>query len=161
MAECEEELKVKRRTLQRDLKLFVEKGLVSEVGTGSTDPDQILSAATVTSCDSHCDRLASALGRHRLVRGDGRDDFGGGALHEVEALKQHSGVTIPEGDVVRARRSGVKADGLANHECAGLGFTRSCASLCLRGAWRGEVARGLPHVLAWQRFQPGTGRVTA
>ena len=139
MAECEEELKVKRRTLQRDLKLFVEKGLVSEVGTGSTDPDQILSAATVTSCDSHCDRLASALGRHRLVRGDGRDDFGGGALHEVEALKQHSGVTIPEGDVVRARRSGVKADGLANHECAGLGFTLSLVRFAVLAAALGAV----------------------
>ncbi|MGC2089468.1 MAG: helix-turn-helix domain-containing protein, partial [Candidatus Acidiferrales bacterium] len=33
VAECEEELKVNRRTLQRDLKLLVEKGLVSEVGT--------------------------------------------------------------------------------------------------------------------------------
>jgi Fic family protein len=38
VAECEEELKVNRRTLQRDLKLLVEKGLVSEVGTGPTDP---------------------------------------------------------------------------------------------------------------------------
>ena len=38
VAECENELKVNRRTLQRDLKLLVEKGLVSEVGTGPTDP---------------------------------------------------------------------------------------------------------------------------
>lgn len=38
MTECEEELKMKRRTLQRDLKLLVEKGLVREVGTGPTDP---------------------------------------------------------------------------------------------------------------------------
>jgi predicted transcriptional regulator len=38
IAECEEELKANRRTLQRDLKLLVEKGLVSEVGTGPTDP---------------------------------------------------------------------------------------------------------------------------
>jgi cell filamentation protein, protein adenylyltransferase len=38
VAECEEELKVNRRTLQRDLKLLVEKGLVSEVGTAPTDP---------------------------------------------------------------------------------------------------------------------------
>jgi hypothetical protein len=34
-------------------------------------------------------------------------------------------------------------------------------NLRMRGAWRREVARGLAHVLAWQRFQPGTGRVTA
>jgi Fic family protein len=38
VAECEEKLNVNRRTLQRDLKLLVEKGLVSEVGTGPTDP---------------------------------------------------------------------------------------------------------------------------
>jgi cell filamentation protein, protein adenylyltransferase len=38
VAECEKELKVNRRTLQRNLKLLVEKGLVSEVGTGPTDP---------------------------------------------------------------------------------------------------------------------------
>jgi Fic family protein len=38
VAECEEKLKVNRRTLQRDLKLLVEKGLVSEIGTGPTDP---------------------------------------------------------------------------------------------------------------------------
>ena len=38
VAECQEELKMNRRTLQRDLKLLVEKRLVSEVGTGPTDP---------------------------------------------------------------------------------------------------------------------------
>jgi Fic family protein len=38
VAECEEELKINRRTLQRDLRLLVEKGLVREVGTGPTDP---------------------------------------------------------------------------------------------------------------------------
>jgi len=38
VAECEEELKVNRRTLQRDLKLLVEKGLIGWVGTGPTDP---------------------------------------------------------------------------------------------------------------------------
>jgi len=38
VGECEKELKVNRRTLQRDLKLLVEKGLVNEVGTGPTDP---------------------------------------------------------------------------------------------------------------------------
>jgi len=38
VAECEEELNVNGRTLQRDLKLLVEKGLVKEVGTGPTDP---------------------------------------------------------------------------------------------------------------------------
>jgi len=38
VAECEEELKMNRRTLQRDLKLLVEKGLVREVETGPTDP---------------------------------------------------------------------------------------------------------------------------
>jgi predicted transcriptional regulator len=38
VAECEEELKMNRRTLQRDLKLLVEKGLVREIGTGPTDP---------------------------------------------------------------------------------------------------------------------------
>jgi Fic family protein len=37
VAECEA-LKMNRRTLQRDLKLLVEKGLVREVGTGPTDP---------------------------------------------------------------------------------------------------------------------------
>jgi len=38
VADCERELKVNRRTLQRDLKLLVENGLASEVGTGPTDP---------------------------------------------------------------------------------------------------------------------------
>lgn len=38
IGECERKLKLNRRTLQRDLKLLVEKGLVSEVGTGPTDP---------------------------------------------------------------------------------------------------------------------------
>jgi len=38
VAECEEEPKMNRRTLQRDLKLLVEKGLVREIGTGPTDP---------------------------------------------------------------------------------------------------------------------------
>jgi Fic family protein len=38
VAECEKELKMNRRTLQRDLKLLVEKGLVREVSTGPTDP---------------------------------------------------------------------------------------------------------------------------
>jgi Fic family protein len=38
VADCERELKVNRRTLQRDLKLLVEKGLANEVGTGPTDP---------------------------------------------------------------------------------------------------------------------------
>lgn len=66
-------------------------------------PDEILSAATVTSCDkllrqaltANCDVLASAFGTQRLIRHDGGDDFGGGALHKFEALKQHSGITIP------------------------------------------------------------------
>jgi len=38
VAECEEKLKMNRRTLQRDLKLLVENGLVREIGTGPTDP---------------------------------------------------------------------------------------------------------------------------
>jgi len=38
VARCEEELKMNRRTLQRDLKLLVEKGLVRDIGTGPTDP---------------------------------------------------------------------------------------------------------------------------
>ena len=38
VAEYELELKLNRRTLQRDLKLLVERGLVREVGTGPTDP---------------------------------------------------------------------------------------------------------------------------
>lgn len=38
LAECENALKENRRTLQRDLKLLVERGLVREVGTGPTDP---------------------------------------------------------------------------------------------------------------------------
>lgn len=49
-------------------------------------------------CREHVRRnvsLASAFGRQRFIRRDGRDDFGGGALHEFEALKQHTGVTIP------------------------------------------------------------------
>ena len=54
MAECEEELKVNRRTLQPDLELLVEKGLVSEIGTGPTDPTKVLPAATVT---DYCDKL--------------------------------------------------------------------------------------------------------
>jgi predicted transcriptional regulator len=37
VTECEEELKWNRRTLQRDLRRLVEKGLISEVGTGPTD----------------------------------------------------------------------------------------------------------------------------
>lgn len=38
VAECEEELKMNRRTLQRDLRLLLEKGLVREIGTGPTGP---------------------------------------------------------------------------------------------------------------------------
>ncbi len=39
LADCEKLLPgVARRTLQRDLKLLVEGGLVAEVGSGSTDP---------------------------------------------------------------------------------------------------------------------------
>ena len=38
VAECERELKMDRRTLQRDLKLLAEKGLVRQVGIGPTDP---------------------------------------------------------------------------------------------------------------------------
>ena len=37
VAEYEEKLKANRRTLQRDLRLLVVRGLVSEVGTGPTD----------------------------------------------------------------------------------------------------------------------------
>jgi DeoR/GlpR family transcriptional regulator of sugar metabolism len=49
VAECEEELKMNRRTLQRDLKVQVEKGLVREVGTGPTDPPNTTSR--------YCDKL--------------------------------------------------------------------------------------------------------
>jgi len=38
VAGFEEDMKVNRRTLQRDLKLLEEKGFVREVGTGPTDP---------------------------------------------------------------------------------------------------------------------------
>ena len=38
VAECEAKLRANRRTLQRDLKLLMDKGLVREVGTGPTDP---------------------------------------------------------------------------------------------------------------------------
>jgi len=38
VGECQVALQVNRRSLQRDLKQLVEKGLVREVGTGSTDP---------------------------------------------------------------------------------------------------------------------------
>lgn len=38
VGECEKKLGVNRRTLQRDLKLLVEKGFVREIGTGPTDP---------------------------------------------------------------------------------------------------------------------------
>jgi len=38
VAECELALKANRRTIQRDLKLLVEKSLVREVGTSPTDP---------------------------------------------------------------------------------------------------------------------------
>ena len=38
VAECEEELKMNRRTLQSDLKLLVEKALAHEVGTSPTEP---------------------------------------------------------------------------------------------------------------------------
>jgi DeoR/GlpR family transcriptional regulator of sugar metabolism len=37
VTQCEEELKKNRRTLQRDLKLLVENGLVREIGTGPTE----------------------------------------------------------------------------------------------------------------------------
>jgi predicted transcriptional regulator len=37
VAECEEEMKMNRRTLQRDLKRLVEQGLVRDVGAGPTD----------------------------------------------------------------------------------------------------------------------------
>ena len=38
VAECEAALKQNRRTLQRDLRLLVERGFVREVGTGANDP---------------------------------------------------------------------------------------------------------------------------
>jgi Fic family protein len=38
VAECEEALKGNRRTLQRDIRLLVEKGFLREIGTGPTDP---------------------------------------------------------------------------------------------------------------------------
>ena len=38
VAECEAALKENRRTLQRDLRLLVDKGFAREVGTGPTDP---------------------------------------------------------------------------------------------------------------------------
>jgi len=38
VAECEGALKANRRTIQRDLKLLFQKGLVREVGTSPTDP---------------------------------------------------------------------------------------------------------------------------
>ncbi len=38
MAEFEQALKENRRTLQRDLKLLIDKGLVREIGSGPTDP---------------------------------------------------------------------------------------------------------------------------
>ena len=38
VAACEAALRQNRRTLQRDLKLLIEHGLVREVGTGATDP---------------------------------------------------------------------------------------------------------------------------
>ena len=36
--ECVDALKENRRSLQRDLKLLVDQGLVREVGSGPTDP---------------------------------------------------------------------------------------------------------------------------
>ncbi len=58
VAECEEELKINRITLQRDLKLLVAEGLGQEIGTGPT-PQNIISRCcdglrqvTVTSYDN-------------------------------------------------------------------------------------------------------------
>src|SRR6185437_15154500 len=65
-----------------------------------------------------------------LVRRDSSYDFCGGALYEFEALKQHTGVTIPQRDVIRARRSGLKTDGLTNHERDCLGFRFPDALRC-------------------------------
>jgi hypothetical protein len=38
VAECDDGLKLNRRTLERDLKLSVERGLVREIATVPTDP---------------------------------------------------------------------------------------------------------------------------
>lgn len=38
IADCEKALNINRRSLQRDLKLLVDKGLVREIGSGPTDP---------------------------------------------------------------------------------------------------------------------------
>ena len=38
VAECEAALKENRRTLQRDLKMLVDKSFLREVGSGPTDP---------------------------------------------------------------------------------------------------------------------------
>lgn len=38
VAECEAALKQNRRTLQRDLKMLVDKSFLREVGSGPTDP---------------------------------------------------------------------------------------------------------------------------
>lgn len=38
VADCEKALAINRRTLQRDLKLLIEKGFIQEISTGPTDP---------------------------------------------------------------------------------------------------------------------------
>ena len=44
VAECESTLGENRRTLQRDLKLLVDKGFARVVGTGPTDPTKYYEA---------------------------------------------------------------------------------------------------------------------
>ena len=45
VAQCQGALQMNRRTLQRDLKLLVEKGFVREIGTGPTDPTKFYEPA--------------------------------------------------------------------------------------------------------------------
>jgi hypothetical protein len=62
--------------------------------------------------------------RRRRLGGNAPENHGSGLLNGFQALAQETGVSMPEGYVIRRRTSGLKPDGLADDEghSFGLGF---------------------------------------
>ena len=59
LTECETAFKENRRTLQRDLKMLIDKGFFRAVGSGPTDPQS--STIYQTSQTAYCDKLGQKL----------------------------------------------------------------------------------------------------
>src|ERR1019366_8225602 len=68
-----------------------------------------------------CWRLCGC-GRRRRLGGDAPENHGSGLLNGFQALPPETGVSVPEGYVIRRRTSGLKPDGLADNEGHSFGF---------------------------------------